>query len=758
MLLLFLDTETSALSPAKGQVIEIGGILAKLDPIDLKLKEIATFESLLFLRSENLDEKITRITGITEKELLKAPDLFQVQEAWLNWLTPYNHEIQAIIGHSINFDLGFLMEEKWFLPENAKNIDTLDLSRVFFPNFQAINLEHLSKKLELLDMNTAQSHRSLSDTRFNLKLFEKILQRIKNLEIENSFFEEFKKYFLPLNLDFLNQNQNTDLLEINQNQSKSNQNLENKTSNLDNFLENPENPIKINIFGKKIEEGFWERYNRVLLNLKIQDFKELFNLQLPQDLKLSLYQIYIAFVIKQKNPELDLKFHLPGNPHFIYWFKILLDTLEQKTSFANSENNLKNETKLEKDFNLEDKDIILTSLEDIVFKTQFLYQENLNFGKIISLLEFFKNILEIQFQVSKDLVKNQFKAQNQNSFEISFSTANLQKIPKNTKEILKKIQLAVNSYDFLLLNLQSFLFNHKFLINPRNTDWKEMEVKNRFGSFMENLLEIKEILSFEPKKELQSLILQNLLQEILKELGQINYNPNYFYNLSIQGEDLYVSFRKRDFSILSHFQEILEKPKTIQIETDLDEDNFQKLLTLAGLKKLFERKTDLKINSQTLKPVEKVDRMNLEDFYDSLIKKCKLEKKPILILSGLNSSLKDSQKVLTENFTPEEYLILGESGSMTKILSKLLNGFSSVAVLKVSNFKGITNYLDKIDLQEIWFLNQPFLWMDNYWKNQSKLANNPEEFLEQIRKLNLVIQFQKVSKIYEGRVKFLRSY
>ena len=95
---------------------------------------------------------------------------------------------------------------------------------------------------------------------------------------------------------------------------------------------------------------------------------------------------------------------------------------------------------------------------------------------------------------------------------------------------------------------------------------------------------------------------------------------------------------------------------------------------------------------------------------------------------------------------------------MTKILSKLLNGFSSVAVLKVSNFKGITNYLDKIDLQEIWFLNQPFLWMDNYWKNQSKLANNPEEFLEQIRKLNLVIQFQKVSKIYEGRVKFLRSY
>jgi DNA polymerase III epsilon subunit-like protein len=72
MKLLFLDTETSGVDCNKDQIIEIGGVIFELENYELKMVDY--FQTTVALRKV-LDERITRITGITEGELATAPAL-----------------------------------------------------------------------------------------------------------------------------------------------------------------------------------------------------------------------------------------------------------------------------------------------------------------------------------------------------------------------------------------------------------------------------------------------------------------------------------------------------------------------------------------------------------------------------------------------------------------------------------------------------------------------------------------------------------
>jgi DNA polymerase III epsilon subunit-like protein len=708
MLLLFLDTETSALTPTKGQVIEIGGILANLDKLTFKLTEISSFESLVFLREEKLEEKITRLTGITNLELQTAPDLNKVQETWLSWLEPYISDIKGIVGHSIDFDLNFLKAEKWFLPENAKNIDTLNLARVFYPEFQAINLEYLSKKLELLDKNKTQSHRSLSDTRFDLNLFQKILEKINSLSLNQFFLEKFQADFLPLNLTF----------QADYKTHKSSKNFKNKLKDTE-----KEKIIKINLFKRPVSQDYWQRYNQILEILGTKDFQFLDSFNFKNELKIAFYQIQVASFIKQKNPDLDLKFHLSGDKKSLYWFNLLLSSLEKEKGILQKA-----------EISLADKEIILKKPEEILSKVGLLAKNNFNLGKIITLLEFLQASYE---DIQNPEILNFFK--------------NLQK-----KEINKKIQTTINAYDFFLLNLQPFLQNGKFTINPYKKDYKELESQNRFFKFLQELkLLTKDLENLErPKNQL----LEILLQEINYSISDLEIDFNLYYEISLSGQDLYLSHNKKNFVLSNYFEEIILKPISVKLESDLDLDNLTDLMILAGLDKILEKREDLEIEFEKLHRVEKVDKMNLLDFYDCNIKKSLLENKPILVLAGLNSSLKDSQRVLTKNFDTKNYLILGESGSQTKIFSKLTNGFKGIVVLKVASFQSLQNYFNKLDFLEIWFLNQPYFWIADFWKNKSRQSNNPDLFIEKLKSLHLIWQFQTVSRYYPEKVKYLKGY
>ena len=70
----------------------------------------------------------------------------------------------------------------------------------------------------------------------------------------------------------------------------------------------------------------------------------------------------------------------------------------------------------------------------------------------------------------------------------------------------------------------------------------------------------------------------------------------------------------------------------------------------------------------------------------------------------------------------QEYLIFGESGSLTKIISKIKKGFAGLVVLKTNNY----NYIQKmlcLDLfSQFWLADKPNIFIHPVWdylSNQS---------------------------------------
>jgi DNA polymerase III, alpha subunit (gram-positive type) len=127
--ILFIDCETTDVTPLSGQIIELAGVVVEADLVNLKLKVLDQFTTLVKNRG-TWDERIQRLTGITQLDLQKAPALMVCQERWANWLEPWLAECGFICGHSVDFDLRFLQAESWLLPDSAKVIDTLPISKV----------------------------------------------------------------------------------------------------------------------------------------------------------------------------------------------------------------------------------------------------------------------------------------------------------------------------------------------------------------------------------------------------------------------------------------------------------------------------------------------------------------------------------------------------------------------------------------------------------------------------------------------------
>ncbi len=155
--ILFIDCETTDVTPLSGQIIELAGVVVEVDLVNLNLKVLDQFTTLVKNRGI-WDERIQRLTGITELDLQKAPALMVCQEQWANWLEPWLAECGFICGHSVDFDLRFLRAESWLLPDAAKVIDTLPISKILFTYLSAVNLETLVAKLDLTNFFTRSEH------------------------------------------------------------------------------------------------------------------------------------------------------------------------------------------------------------------------------------------------------------------------------------------------------------------------------------------------------------------------------------------------------------------------------------------------------------------------------------------------------------------------------------------------------------------------------------------------------------------------
>ncbi len=678
MKILFLDCETSDVTPLTGQVIEVGGIVAQIDLSTLQIKATDQFESLVRHR-KTFDDKITRITGITETELANSPRLVDAQESWTNWLESYEREVVAICGHSINFDLSFLRSESWFLPEEAKIIDTLSLAKILFPQFSAINLEYLIEKLNLLEFfneehaidspDYSQAHRALFDTWCSASLLQSQLRFLKNHPFAVDFYNFLKHEILPLGLDFYENNYEVRELKTSNNLASNNY---------------------ITWKGEKAAISNSERFNTIATEAGEQEVKSILGwLQsdLNTELKIILGTIYVGIIYKHQKPGEHLKLHVYTNLEKSF-VQIVLELLDPEEKVSHLP---------------EESVFVLSQFENILWQIKNISEEVINLGDLMLLLEIYQKLDEAR---------------------LNQEVANI-----------------LSSYDFFLLTMEAHWASNRYQYwyRPRDMLGKEEVIKTKFARMLDQIINLS--LTKVAVDKLRGAVVSKI-QEFLSKLQELEISAQKKYYFRFVNQKFVFSFPKTKFTLADYLESLFLTYPSLEIKTYLSPDWFETLLKTASIGKLV---GDYKIRVKYLNDVAQTHIVQNQD--ESLFELLQARQlmavetqKPVLILTGNNSALRKVQKILTDDFPSSDYLTLGESGSLTKIASKLTRGFVGIFHVRIGDF-GFLNFQKNMpEFAEIWLIDHPYIFVQDYWQNLAKQNSEPQLFIKTIQDINLHAQ------------------
>lgn len=156
-----IDLETTGLDPARDQVIELGAVRFRGGA------PLETFSALVNPGC-SLPPVVSRLTGLRDEDLREQPVLSEVLPAFIRFL-----EDEPLVGHNIQFDLGFLTRAAagQGLPLADSGLDTLLLARALLPFEPTYALGPLSEALRKPD---APRHRAAADALCSGLLFERL--------------------------------------------------------------------------------------------------------------------------------------------------------------------------------------------------------------------------------------------------------------------------------------------------------------------------------------------------------------------------------------------------------------------------------------------------------------------------------------------------------------------------------------------------------------------------------------------------------
>lgn len=146
-----LDVEATGLTPGKDRIIEIAA---------QKYHEGQLVDSLVSLVNPGiaLPAEITKLTGITERDLRKAPAFAEIAPRLRDFIGDL-----PVVAHNAKFDAKFIWEEsaRAGVMLSINYIDTVRMAKWCLPPQPDYKLDTLISAFGLLDH--AQEHRALSD-------------------------------------------------------------------------------------------------------------------------------------------------------------------------------------------------------------------------------------------------------------------------------------------------------------------------------------------------------------------------------------------------------------------------------------------------------------------------------------------------------------------------------------------------------------------------------------------------------------------
>ncbi len=165
-----IDTETTALSPRYGRVIEIGAVKFTKDGILEKWQS-------LFCQDQPLPYQIVKLTHITDEMLCGQPRIEEKIASIYSFIKD-----TVLIAHNAQFDLNFINAEfelaKYPVSKN-KFIDTLAFSKTVFPELEHHRLDFLADHFKI---NKGSSHRAFDDAVTCMELFKVLVENTRQYE------------------------------------------------------------------------------------------------------------------------------------------------------------------------------------------------------------------------------------------------------------------------------------------------------------------------------------------------------------------------------------------------------------------------------------------------------------------------------------------------------------------------------------------------------------------------------------------------
>lgn len=168
-----IDLETTGLNAQRDEIIEVAAVTFSGNIISDQ------FTSLVH-PDRDIPPEITSLTGITNQMVSDAPSMFTMRSRLRAIFRDH-----VIVGHNVDFDLGFLHEERLALGNHR--IDTLTLATILVPDAGRYGLEAIANYLRLPEPEEGH-HRAFSDAITTVELF--LALREKALALEPALLEE----------------------------------------------------------------------------------------------------------------------------------------------------------------------------------------------------------------------------------------------------------------------------------------------------------------------------------------------------------------------------------------------------------------------------------------------------------------------------------------------------------------------------------------------------------------------------------------
>jgi len=170
-----LDLETTGTDPDRDTIIEIGAVRFRGEEV------LAEFHTLVN-PGRPLPPEIIALTGITDEDLFGAPYLSEVLPRLARFVGD-----RLVVGHGIEFDLGFLRRQSLLRPNRF--LDTFKLATILAPDARRYSLQSLA---HFLGFPPPVSHRALDDARTAHHLFVALFERA--LALPTSLLEELVRH------------------------------------------------------------------------------------------------------------------------------------------------------------------------------------------------------------------------------------------------------------------------------------------------------------------------------------------------------------------------------------------------------------------------------------------------------------------------------------------------------------------------------------------------------------------------------------